>query len=162
MQLKTWIWAAPAVFLTHDAEEIATIAPFLRAHRSQLPAIVEPIADVTTSQLTTPVLILFLGILAATAHGAWRTRHGKISLFFLIVAGMLVGNAITHLAQAIYFRDYTPGLITALLIVLPYGIGLGNKLESDKLARRRTWVSVIALGVILQIPVVALLLASVH
>ena len=162
MRVERWIWAAPVVFLVHDAEELATIGPFFHAHKSQLPAIVQSVADVTTSQFAVAVLVLFLAIAAAAAHGATRARHGTSSIFFLLAAGMLVGNALTHLMQAVYFRGYTPGVLTALLLVLPYGFALGNALESANLVNRRGWLTAVAAGVILQIPVAVLLLAAVH
>ena len=162
MRIGRLIWATPLVFLIHDAEELATIAPFLQAHKSQLPAIVQSVADVTTSQFAVAVVVLFLVIVAAAAHGARRAREGALSIFFLLAAGMLVGNAVTHLMQAVYFRGYSPGVLTALLLVLPYGFALGKALESANLANRRAWLTAVAAGVILQVPIVALLLTAVH
>jgi hypothetical protein len=160
-RVERWIWAAPVVFLIHDGEEMATIVPWLQAHRAQLPALVQPLTAVTTQQFTLAVGVLFVGVLLAATHGAMRARRGLRSIPFLLIAGALVGNGVTHLMQAVYFREYTPGLATAVLLVLPYGLFLGRALQSSGLIKRNTWLRVIALGAIIQIPIVVALLFAV-
>ena len=157
-RVERWIWAAPLVFLIHDSEELATIAPWLQVHRAQLPTIVQPISTVTTVQFAQAIGLLFVGVLVAATHGAIRARHGARSIPFVLIAGALIGNAVTHVMQGVFFRGYTPGLVTAVLLVLPYGIMLGRALEASALASRRTWLGAIAVGAIIQGPIVAALL----
>jgi hypothetical protein len=162
MRLTRWIWSGPAIFLLHDVEEVLTIAPWLRAHRAELPAALQPLLGVTTGRFALAVLLLLAGFVAAAAHGARRAGHGRRSVVFLLAAGALVGNGLTHLAQAVFFRAYTPGLVTALLLVLPYGYGLGARLEASGLASRRVWAGAVAAGAVLQAPLVALTLLAVQ
>ena len=162
MQIVRWIWAAPGVFLVHDAEEIATVASWMPNHRVELPAAVQPFAIVTTRQFSFAVIVLFLGLLAATVHAVPRARVGTRSLPFLLMVGALVANGVTHLAQAAVFRGYTPGLLTAVLLVIPYGIGLGEELRNSGLASRRTWLAMVALGALLQVPIIIGILALVR
>lgn len=161
-QIVRWIWAAPGVFLIHDAEEIATFASWVPNHRADLPAGVQPFAMVTTRQFTIAVIVLFLALLAATMHAVHRARVGTRSLPFLLMVGALVANAVTHLAQAAMFRGYVPGLLTAMLLVIPYGIGLGEQLRSSGLATRRMWLTMIALGALLQVAIIVAILALVR
>jgi hypothetical protein len=157
-----WIWAAPAVFLVHDGEELLTFVPWLRAHRAVLPATVQPLANVTTAQLALAMFVLFVGLLLAAIHGVHRARQGARSILFLLLAGALVGNGLTHLGQASIFRGYTPGLATALLLVLPYGYILGRQLQANAMLTPRGWIGFVALGVVLQVPIIGatLLLAG--
>ena len=157
-----WIWAGPAVFLMHDAEEILTVAPWLRDHRAELPSVLRPFTGITTAEFALAVLVLFLGFLAVAAHGARRARQGRTSIPFLLVAGTFVANGITHLGQAALLRGYTPGAVTALLLVLPYGVLLGEQLRRRGLVTRGTWVGVVAAGALLQVPIVALVLLAVR
>jgi hypothetical protein len=150
-----WIWAAPAVFVVHDGEELVTIVPWLRAHRAALPAITQPVADVTTAQLALAMFVLFVGLLLAAIHGVHRARQGTRSVLFLLVAGALVGNGLTHVGQALFFRGYTPGLATALLLLLPYGYALGRQLQATAMVTPRGWIGFVALGVVLQVPIIA-------
>jgi hypothetical protein len=161
-RVERWIWAAPLVFLIHDSEEIATIVPWLQVHRTQLPAILQPITTISTQQFALAVGVLFVGMLLAAMHGVLRARRGARSVPFLLVAGALIGNGVTHVMQAIYFGEYTPGLATAVLLVLPYGVLLGRAMEASRLESWRTWLSAIAVGAVIQVPIVAALLLAVR
>jgi hypothetical protein len=153
-----WIWAAPAVFVVHDGEELATMMPWLRRHRDVLPDIAQSVADVPTRQLALAMLLLLLGLLAAAWDGARRARRGARPTVFLLLAGALAGNGVSHLGQALLFRGYTPGLATALLVVLPYAFGLGRQLESAHMVSARAWAGFVALGIVLQVPIILLTL----
>ena len=162
MRTRGWIWAGPAVFLLHDAEEVLTIESWLREHGTELPPLVHRFLGVTARQFALAVLLLFAGFLAAAAHAAWRAQRARASLVFLLLAGTLVGNGLTHIAQAVLFRGYTPGVVTALLVVLPYGYVLGERLRASGLATRRMWAVAIAAGTVVQIPLAALMLSAVQ
>ncbi|MFC4798308.1 MULTISPECIES: HXXEE domain-containing protein [Neobacillus] len=41
-------------------------------------------------------------------------------LVFLTIFNLFFLQAFSHVGQTIIFRDYTPGVITALFIVIPY------------------------------------------
>ena len=147
-----WIWLAPVTFVVHDSEELATMIPWLARHRAALPAIIRPLAGITTTQLAVGVIVLFLGIAIAAWHGASRAREGRLSMPFLVVAGALVGNGVGHVLQAVYMRDYVPGLVTAVLLSIPYGIGLARALDAAGLAPMRRTLLACALGLVVQVP----------
>lgn len=162
MHIIGWIWGAPVVFLVHDAEEILTVEPWLRAHRAELPSVVQPFTAVTTGQFALAVALLFVGFLAVTVHAVRQARRGRAPVPFLLVAGALVANGLTHLVQAALFRGYTPGVVTTLLVVLPYGYLLGARLLASGLVTRRTLVGAVAAGAFAQIPIAALALLAVR
>ena len=162
MRVTGWIWMAPAVFLLHDAEEILTFASWFRAHRTVLPTVLQPLADVTTGQFATGVLVLFAGFTAVAAHAAERARRGRAAVPFLLASGALVANGFTHLAHAAYFRGYTPGVVTALALVLPYGYVLGRRLQASGLITSRGWAATIVAGAAAQVPIIALTLLAVR
>ena len=159
---SAWILAGPAVFLIHDTEEILTASSWIRAHGSELPRVLQSFLGITTAKFAVAVLLLFVGFLAAAIHGAHRARDGRSSAVFLLVAGALVGNALTHLAQAALFRGYTPGVVTALFVVLPYGYLLGERLQASGLVPRRTWFAAVAVGIVAQVPLALLALLAVR
>jgi hypothetical protein len=97
MQIVRWIWAAPCVFLIHGAEEIATIAPWLRDKHADLPTAIQPFATVTTKQFALGVGLLFLILLAFTLHAvrrapvvarfrfsSWSARSSRTALHTLV------------------------------------------------------------------------------
>ena len=159
MRVTRWIWAAPAAFLVHDAEELLTVERWLRTHATELPAALRPLLDVTTRQFAVAVAVLAAGFLLAAAHGARQARRDALSLPFLLAAGALVGNALTHVGQAALLGGYTPGVATAVLVVLPYGLGLGRTLRAHRLASARRYAAAVGAGVLLQIPLALMALA---
>ena len=161
MRTSSWIWLAPLAFVVHDAEELATVAPWLRAHARELPAILQPhAAGVTTRGIAASVAILLAAFVLAAWHGARRSRHGARSWPFLVAAGALAGNALTHLGEAAYFGGYTPGVATAIMVTAPYGVCLARALERAALLTRRQAVFLLLLGVVLQAPIALAALAG--
>ena len=159
-RLARWIWAGPLAFALHDSEEIATLAPWAGEHRSELPALAQSLADLTTEQFALAVVCLLAGYLAAAWHGMRAVHSGRRPLPFLIVSGMFVGNGVTHVMQALYFREYVPGVVTAVLISLPYGLILMTILSQSRITSRATFALLVLLGIGLQLPVTLLALAA--
>ena len=56
----------------------------------------------------------------------------------------------------------TPGVVTALLVVLPYGYVLGERLRASGLATRRMWAGAIAAWTVVQVPLATLALSAVQ
>ena len=156
----SWIWLGPVAFLVHDAEEIATIAPWVRAHRAQLPALAQPLAGIDTRQFALAVAVLLAGYAAAAWHGARAVRRGRPPVPFLVATGALVANAVTHLLQALYFGGYTPGVVTSLAVILPYGYAAGRALRHHGVASAASLRWAVAAGLVLQIPLALLALAA--
>lgn len=153
-RVTRWIWLGPSAFLVHDTEELVTMVPWIAAHRALLPAAVRPLAEsVTTTGLALGVAALFTGFVFAAAHGVRRARRGAPSWPFLVAAGAFVGNGVTHLAQAAYVGGYTPGVVTALLVSLPYGWGLARACHAAGLASTRALALCLAIGVVAQVPI---------
>ena len=160
MKVTSWVWAGPAAFIVHDAEEVATIGPWLRTHRSQLPDPVQSLTSITTREFAIAAGVLALGFTLAAAHGAASANHRRLSIPFLLVAGAFVANGLTHVLQAAAVRGYAPGVVTAVFLVLPYGVKLERSLVASGLATRRTCLWALATGVVLQIPLVLLAIAA--
>jgi hypothetical protein len=159
MHVTTWIRLGPVAFLVHDGEEIATIQPWLDEHRVLLPTVVQPLSHFRTTFFAIGVAVLFAGFLVAAAHGDRLARAGRPSLILLVVTGAFVANGVTHLAQAAYVRGYVPGLVTALLVSLPYGVGFARAYLSAGLASPRALTAAYAAGLVLQLPLALAALA---
>ena len=160
MRVTRWIWLGPVAFLVHDTEEILTIAPWVASHRAELPAIARPLAGITTAAFATSVVVLFLGFVAAAAHGARRAERGRRSWPWLLVAGAFVANGATHVLQALWLRGYVPGVVTAICVSIPYGWMAARRLRAAGLASTRTLATAGALGLVLQVPLALAALAA--
>ena len=84
----------------------------------------------------------------------------RAPLPFLVVTGALVANALTHVLQAIYFGRYTPGVVTALSVSLPYGYAVGRVFRRDGIASPAALRWAVAAGLVLQVPLAVLALLA--
>lgn len=125
--LVTVIRWFPLVFLVHDAEEILTVQPWMQAnhrrlrqrfgHRRVVAAILERMASITTARFATIVACLFVAACAAS----YLALTGDI-LWYTSALAVLTINVFTHAGQAVLTRGYTPGVVTAVAVVLPYSL----------------------------------------
>lgn len=123
-----------AGFILHNVEEALTMPGQ------------QNISKVTFAQLPTYNQFLFsvivLTIIALFAYiTAMRTQNGKTYLFIstAIAAALLFNVFVPHLAAAALTLKYTPGLITALLLNLPFSILL-LKLNKPLFADRKQMI----------------------
>ncbi len=128
---RTVIWLFLAVFVIHDLEEILTVEGWLDAHRAEVMAraggtffgaVLSHSLDLSTAQFTVAVLFEFV-ILATVTAMAVRSLQPGLWLygFVALLSGMFL-HVFTHLGQALLLGTYTPGVVSAVLVALPYSI----------------------------------------
>lgn len=110
-------WAVLAVTLVHDLEELATVpaalarpplAPLMGRH------------GISPSRAWSAFSALNWAVsAAATAAVVFGVRGGRPGPPALVAATMLTNVAVPHLPAALRARGYTPGLISAVVLVLP-------------------------------------------
>jgi hypothetical protein len=115
----TWILASPALFLLHELEEYRTMIPWVREHSAQIPAFIRNLVPATASYLAYGAVIFFV---VFTIAGILAVRSRPLSMSFTLFAILLLArleNGLFHIVQSLLLRTYTPGVITAALIVCP-------------------------------------------
>lgn len=138
-------WVLPVAFLVHDAEELFTMPAWFVAH--EWPITFAEVA-VAIALFFALFVVITAGVWLRPASRAWRALYGGLLGVFML-------HALTHVAQTAYFHAYTPGIVTAVLVVLPVSIYL-----AAALLRRRAidlWPSVAAsiAGMALFLPALA-------
>jgi hypothetical protein len=125
------LWFVPFFFMLHNMEE----APFMENWSKRLPLKAHP--NISTKQFVIAVTFLTLTGFILTFLGLeiWGQPTG-----YLIILGIqmvLVFNAfVPHLFSTIRFRLYSPGVISALLITLPFSYYLFRRALTEGLL---TW-----------------------
>lgn len=158
MSTQTLVWLFIVVFMLHDLEEIIAVEPFLNRRRElilkKLPERFKNQAGsmltIGSAQFAFAVLLEFIVFIPFTYAAA---EHG-FYLAFLAFNSLFLLHVFTHVAQSVILRTYTPGVITAVIVVLPYTLYLFGRLLSMQAV---TWGEVfvsIPLGLIV-IPIVA-------
>jgi hypothetical protein len=123
LDLRALIWSFPVVFLVHDSEEVLTAERFWRETRDSLPipSAIKNRIEITTPHMAAAVLCVFAVVLSASyvaakppIRSSWRVE------FFNAAVAALFMNALQHTAQTLVIRKYTPGVVSALVVSLPY------------------------------------------
>lgn len=109
------LWLFFFVFVLHELEEW-NIDRFERLNFAGLP----PAATDRSARLWIACVILvgLVWIIAAALPGSPATA----ALIFLPAVAILVQNALQHIYWSLYFRQYAPGVVTAVLLLIPLGL----------------------------------------
>ncbi len=125
ISLYPLIWLLPVAFVIHDGEEILCTKKWLRSKGADLriPAAQRKLLseEHVTFQLTVAVTLMALAILILTYNAAehFAVSGELLPLYAGIVAVMLL-DGVKHVGLSVLVRSYTPGVITALLVEIPY------------------------------------------
>ena len=130
MELHSVIILFVVAFIIHDVEEILTVERFAhknkQAIQQKLPprmyAFLSKSLQMSTAQFAFAVMIVFIFVLIS-AYLGWRSlEQSSLSMVFLGAITIFVLHSFSHLGHTIYLKKVTPGAITSLFIVLPYGV----------------------------------------
>lgn len=146
LNVQTLIWLCPIIFVLHDLEEIIMIEKWMETNldviNDKLPS---KIADkvikqfsMTTAQFSVAVLVIFIFVSSSTYMASQYINHGALGniYFFTAVITVLFLHVFTHVGQSIFLKSVTPGVISSILVVLPYSIILFNSLFKNQVI---TW-----------------------
>ena len=153
-------WLLPLVFVIHDAEELVTMPGWLVEHRAMLDAFAQrgPLAATvvaaapTTTARAAVAIGLVLAVLLLATAGATFTRSKACFYAYASLLGLLFLHVFTHVAQAIYFGSYVPGLLGAIFAVLPGTMFLYRRLFAARLLDGRTAILTALGGFALFVP----------
>lgn len=110
-RLRRGLLFAPLVFVAHWLEESPGFVSWLNAH-------VTP--DITQDTFWT-VNAAGLVITVMVVLGYWATRSVASSLLVIAwLSFLMLTNAILHITGAVVDRAYVPGLVTAIVLYVPF------------------------------------------
>lgn len=128
--LLTLIWLFPIAFIFHDLEEIIMVEKWLKQNEVKLYKLLpKKMADriveqfsMTTAQFSVAVLVIFLFVSTSTILASQYIVGGPFGNIYLFTVIQLVFflHAFTHIGQSILLRSITPGVITSVIIIIPY------------------------------------------
>ncbi|GAA3209617.1 HXXEE domain-containing protein [Nonomuraea helvata] len=121
---STVTWGLLAAWAVHDAEELATMAGWTREARERWPWVPE------VSQRHVNVAIGLMGGVMAGAAALGARTGGRSPVFQAALLGF-GAHGVAHLAQAAVARRYTPGVVTAPVVVIPFSVWAWRRLRAD-------------------------------
>jgi hypothetical protein len=132
------LWLVPIFFALHNLEE----APFMEVWSKRLPLKIHP--NVTTRQFVVAVTFLTLAAFLITYLELKYFCESTRYLLTLEIQAILLFNAfIPHIGSTIRFRMYSPGVVTALLITLPFSYySFRRAITENVLTLNQFWILV--------------------
>lgn len=129
------LWLVPIFFALHNMEE----APFMADWSKKLPIKIHPV--ISTRQFVAAVTILTLAGFILTFLGINQIPKPTGYLVILEIQMALAFNAIVpHLFTALRLRKYNPGMVTALLVNVPFSFYLFQQaLNAKVIERTQVW-----------------------
>lgn len=158
VSLETAIWLLPVGYMLHDLEEIVIWrawmgrnAPALMARLPiRLAGRIGPLIQTGTPQISLAIFFLFALIVAACAAAVWWGITAPMILF----GTLFVLHGFGHIGQTVALRTYTPGIITTVLVVLPFGALFFPSVLAAGLADVPGLVVYGVLGLVLMMPLI--------
>jgi hypothetical protein len=131
----TVTWGLLAAWAVHDAEELATMAGWVRKNRPRLERLCPwvPWERLEMSQPQVNVAIGVMGGVIAGASALGARTGGRSPVFQAVLAGFGV-HGVAHLAQSVAARGYTPGVVTAPVVVIPFSVWAWRRLREAGVA----------------------------
>jgi hypothetical protein len=140
-----WLWWAPlGAAVLHIAEEFVWPGGFGDWDRAYRPAIRQSITP--RLHVVVNLLLLFLCLSVGLAgSGATGAAIAGVSFrsaippafsvpLWVVLAGLLAGNAVFHAVGTVQTRCYSPGLVTGLLLYVPLaGFGFWHFIHTGQL-----------------------------
>lgn len=132
ISLPSLIWIFLAAFMIHDFEEIIWVESWMNKNYNKLLHTVpksfqkqiQSFHGIKSSHFAIPVFMEFILFIPA----AWLAADHNQYVFFVGFNMVLLLHVFTHLGQSLYLRMYTPGVVTALVVTLPYSVYLFYRL----------------------------------
>jgi hypothetical protein len=123
------LWLVPAAFAAHVAEEAPGFTSWARRNTSRR----YTQGDFVRNNALGAILTV-----AATVAAA-RTRDRRVfgAYYTTVFAPQMFGNSVFHTGTTLAYREYSPGLFTALAMFVPLWVGVTRAAVRDGLMTRR-------------------------
>jgi hypothetical protein len=130
------LWLVPIFLALHNLEE----APFMEGWSKQLPLKIHP--NVTTRQFSIAVTFLTIAGFLITFLEINYWHHATGYGLILGIQAILLFNAfLPHIISTIAFRMYSPGVITGVLLTLPFSYYLFHRaINENVLSWDQFWI----------------------
>jgi hypothetical protein len=161
------LWLLPLGFVVHDAEELATMPAWLAAHADTVSRLLPRWLGLSEASLILAMdrvqLLAAMGAILLLLTGITFWASLSRSRMALHVYGLMLGgfflHGFGHLGQALLLRTYTPGVITAALVVIPVSLFVYRALRKSEALSRTAILVLAGAGVALVMPAIVLALS---
>ncbi len=164
-KLARVLWLLPVIFSIHDGEELLTMPGWIASHQQDIERLAkmsDTAAEMvrslptTTSQLAVAIGFILLLFVVVTVGASISGKRGFWLYAYASLLGVLFLHVFTHVAQAIITGGYVPGLIGAVVVIIPGALYIYKTLFERKLLTLKSALVTALIGFALFIPGVML------
>lgn len=162
MAARRVIWLVPVLLALHHAEEALFFPRYLPFVLARLPAGWQPVAaPLTAGQVWSALAVVTVAAFAVAGWTQVRPESGPARWCLLLLQATILVNAFWHVAIAIVlFGGYAPGLVTALLINLPFSVYLLRRAVAEGWVGRPALWALVPGALLLHGPLLAVLMLA--
>lgn len=156
--MRRYLIAVPVLLTLHNLEEVVGgMGATREAMKARLPAALGPLVGSPDGWLVAVVLITVVPWLLLFFGGLDRRDSGVARALVVLQAAMAM-NVLSHVGGAIVVRGYTAGIVTAVLLYVPFSWRFFQLAWREEWVNRRLlrWSPALAL---LSVPLLFVLLA---
>ena len=158
---KYWLYLVIA-WCIHNLEEGLTMSKWLEVNEMRIPP--AQFISLSTLQQSLPIALILatLGLIVIPIFAISKKWDNRL---FGIVLGICLVNAIGHILTSVAIADYSPGVVTGILLNLPLSLFILKQLFNHNLLKNFTWFHILAygaIGLILSVSVVWVLAFSLN
>lgn len=99
-------------------------------------------------------VVLLTAAVTALLLPVVRSRTPRAARAALLATGALLGNVVSHVAQVVVLRSDSPGVVTAVLLVLPVAVLVARHLLPTARTGRAGAAALLVAGALLAIPAI--------
>ncbi len=155
------LWLVPTLFAVHNLEEGALMKRTLPATQAAMPARLKRIVGVYTWRQFAALLVFITLIAFLIAASSDLSTPGSAAGYALLAiqATMLI-NVVSHVGAAVVLSGYSPGLVTAVLVNLPFSLWLLHAAAAGQWYSHAALLWLVPLALVLHGPVLLGLLRA--
>jgi hypothetical protein len=156
MSRKALLWLVPVLLTIHNLEEALVMPAFIERRNASVPGPMREILPPVTYRqfLTALIIITVIPYLIALL---WIGRRWAVYALLGLQVVMLI-NVFAHILMALFLKGYAPGLVTALLINLPFSLYLLRRAVREGWISMRAAVWMFPIGLLIHGPALAALM----
>ncbi|MEN6461098.1 MAG: HXXEE domain-containing protein [Syntrophomonas sp.] len=157
MEYRKALWVAPLLLVIHNFEEYLTMPTFIAGHWRDLPGFISNITSWSSHQFSIALIIVTLMAFLFTYFGSISKANGTGMFIAITTQVVLLINAVQHIAASIWFRTYTPGVLTSIILYLPLlSYLILQSLKEGYISKKQLIYSII-LGTTMLLPIILLI-----
>lgn len=121
--MNVWMLIFVIIFMLHNLEEIISVEKWFQKTyprvRNRIPSLIQQQLDqIGMTTVRFAVVVFVISILASILLliSVWTEQY----YFFFGISFFFALNIFTHPLQSLLLRCYTPGLLTTVVLIIPY------------------------------------------